>query len=197
VCCVLIGTRGVSQGRGAGWLRGGAQWRNCCTWTKQTKSNQRCKKKIKEEEGSGVSQRATQATTHAEFVAIDELIEREGNSYIFHDCDLYVTVEPCIMCASALLILGFRRVFFGCSNPRFGGCGSVMALYDREQLCDAIAPCCSPHALTHDSIRAGDWVTLAMNALRVCMVTKQSACSSDSTKRPIQTFRPRSEERAC
>jgi tRNA-specific adenosine deaminase 2 len=74
------------------------------------------------------------ATTHAEFVAIDVVVEREGDSYVFHDCDLYVTVEPCIMCASALLILGFRRVFFGCSNQRFGGCGSVLALCDKDKL---------------------------------------------------------------
>jgi len=73
------------------------------------------------------------ATTHAEFVAIDALVAAENDSYVFNDCDLYVTVEPCIMCAAALLTLGFRRVFFGCSNQRFGGCGSVMALCDKEK----------------------------------------------------------------
>ncbi len=84
--------------------------------------------------GQNKPNQSKDATTHAEFVAIDELVEREGDSYVFHDCDLYVTVEPCIMCASALLILGFRRVFFGCSNQRFGGCGSVLTLCDRDQV---------------------------------------------------------------
>lgn len=43
----------------------------------------------------------------------------------FSACDLYVTCEPCIMCADALGRLGVRRVFFGCCNDRFGGCGCV------------------------------------------------------------------------
>jgi tRNA(Arg) A34 adenosine deaminase TadA len=43
----------------------------------------------------------------------------------FSACDLYVTCEPCIMCADALGRLGIRRVFFGCCNDRFGGCGCV------------------------------------------------------------------------
>ncbi|GKT33171.1 hypothetical protein ADUPG1_007166 [Aduncisulcus paluster] len=43
---------------------------------------------------------------------------------------LYVTVEPCIMCASALGMLGLKRVVFGCGNEKFGGCGSVCSLHD-------------------------------------------------------------------
>mmetsp|Transcript_6423 Transcript_6423/g.11124 ORF Transcript_6423/g.11124 Transcript_6423/m.11124 type:complete len:186 (-) Transcript_6423:14-571(-) len=83
--------------------------------------------------GQNMPNRTKDATTHAEFIAIDKVVEAEGDSCVFHDCDLYVTVEPCIMCASALLILGFRRVLFGCSNQRFGGCGSVIALCDKEK----------------------------------------------------------------
>ena len=45
---------------------------------------------------------------------------------IFSRCTLYVTCEPCIMCASLLLQLGVRHVVYGCANPRFGGCGSVL-----------------------------------------------------------------------
>ena len=41
-------------------------------------------------------------------------------------CTLYVTVEPCIMCASALVQLRIGRVVYGCANERFGGCGSVL-----------------------------------------------------------------------
>eukprot|EP00966_Prymnesium_polylepis_P211103 4888650-Prymnesium_polylepis.1 len=40
------------------------------------------------------------------------------------ECTLYVTVEPCIMCASALRHVGIRRVVFGCGNDKFGGCGA-------------------------------------------------------------------------
>jgi tRNA-specific adenosine deaminase 2 len=48
---------------------------------------------------------------------------------IFKTTDLYVTVEPCIMCASALRQLEVKRVFFGCANQRFGGCGSVLNVH--------------------------------------------------------------------
>ena len=44
----------------------------------------------------------------------------------FGHCTLYVTVEPCIMCASALVQLRIGRVVYGCGNERFGGCGSVL-----------------------------------------------------------------------
>ena len=45
---------------------------------------------------------------------------------ILHNTDLYVTVEPCIMCASALRQYGIRCVYYGCGNDRFGGNGSVL-----------------------------------------------------------------------
>mmetsp|Transcript_9772 Transcript_9772/g.20276 ORF Transcript_9772/g.20276 Transcript_9772/m.20276 type:complete len:307 (-) Transcript_9772:17-937(-) len=48
---------------------------------------------------------------------------------VFPKCDLYVTCEPCIMCAAALSMVGIRRVFFGCKNDRFGGCGSLLQLH--------------------------------------------------------------------
>ena len=44
-------------------------------------------------------------------------------------CDLYVTCEPCIMCAGALSLLGIHRVVFGCKNDRFGGNGSILSLH--------------------------------------------------------------------
>ena len=42
---------------------------------------------------------------------------------------LYVTVEPCIMCAYALNIAGIRQVVFGCENDKFGGNGSILSLH--------------------------------------------------------------------
>jgi tRNA-specific adenosine deaminase 2 len=44
------------------------------------------------------------------------------------DITLYVTVEPCIMCSSALRQLGIKEVYFGCMNERFGGCGGVLGV---------------------------------------------------------------------
>mmetsp|Transcript_10463 Transcript_10463/g.11975 ORF Transcript_10463/g.11975 Transcript_10463/m.11975 type:complete len:275 (+) Transcript_10463:171-995(+) len=51
---------------------------------------------------------------------------------IFKKCDLYVTCEPCIMCAAALAKIGIGRLFFGCRNNRFGGCGSLMHLHEAD-----------------------------------------------------------------
>jgi len=52
-------------------------------------------------------------------------------------CVLYVTCEPCIMCAAALAPLGLQRVVFGCRNDKFGGCGSILSLHQKEQTATA------------------------------------------------------------
>ncbi|KIM42928.1 hypothetical protein M413DRAFT_18540 [Hebeloma cylindrosporum] len=74
------------------------------------------------------------ATRHAELEAIDCIIADEtltpeiGQQYPLSKTTLYVTVEPCIMCASALRQLGIQEVYYGCGNERFGGCGSVLGV---------------------------------------------------------------------
>ncbi|KAG8930412.1 tRNA(adenine34) deaminase [Tulasnella sp. 418] len=71
------------------------------------------------------------ATRHAELEAIDSILADPQltpsplPTYPLSETTLYVTVEPCIMCASALRQLGIKEVFAGCANDRFGGCGSV------------------------------------------------------------------------
>ncbi|CAL0330329.1 unnamed protein product [Lupinus luteus] len=77
------------------------------------------------------------ATRHAEMEAIDVLLEQWQKNGLsmseiaekFSNCSLYVTCEPCIMCASALSILGIKEVFYGCPNDKFGGCGSILSLH--------------------------------------------------------------------
>lgn len=70
----------------------------------------------------------TQGTRHAEFVGLAEIMAKHPQR-ILTQTDLYVTVEPCIMCASALRQYGIRAVYFGCLNDRFGGCGGVMQIH--------------------------------------------------------------------
>lgn len=78
----------------------------------------------------------SQASRHAELEAIDAILSdpnltppsARSNPYLLKDTTLYVTVEPCIMCASALRQMGIRAVYFGCANERFGGCGSVLGV---------------------------------------------------------------------
>jgi len=74
------------------------------------------------------------ATRHAELEAIDEIIAAgvDDSMYPLKRTTLYVTVEPCMMCASALRQSGIVQVFFGCENDRFGGCGSVMAAHAKD-----------------------------------------------------------------
>ncbi len=67
------------------------------------------------------------ATRHAELEAIDRILADRPASALT-ECTVYVTVEPCIMCASALRQLGVRGVVFGCGNDKFGGCGSVLSV---------------------------------------------------------------------
>jgi tRNA-specific adenosine deaminase 2 len=67
-----------------------------------------------------------QATLHAELEAIDHLLPT--NPAPLSAITLYVTVEPCVMCASALRQIGIGRVVYGCGNDRFGGCGSVICI---------------------------------------------------------------------
>ena len=74
-----------------------------------------------------------QAIRHAELEAIDQIMASkeltpEFSKYPLLTTTLYVTVEPCIMCASALRQLGIKEVFYGCDNDRFGGCGSVLGV---------------------------------------------------------------------
>ncbi|KZT12674.1 cytidine deaminase-like protein [Laetiporus sulphureus 93-53] len=73
------------------------------------------------------------ATRHAELEAIDEILANKEltpatREYPLSETTLYVTVEPCIMCASALRQMGIKEVFYGCDNDRFGGCGSVLGV---------------------------------------------------------------------
>jgi tRNA(adenine34) deaminase len=65
---------------------------------------------------------------HAEIAALREAAARLRN-YRLPDCDLYVTLEPCAMCAGAILHARIRRLVFGARDPKTGACGSVVDLF--------------------------------------------------------------------
>lgn len=67
------------------------------------------------------------ATAHAEMLAITQAEAAVGD-WRLNECDLYVTKEPCPMCAGALVHVRMRRVIFGCSDERGGAAGGVMNL---------------------------------------------------------------------
>ena len=71
------------------------------------------------------------ATRHAEISCVNLVHERCAAAGLSADgvwtgTDVYVTVEPCVMCAAALVQLGVRSATYGVANQRFGGCGSVL-----------------------------------------------------------------------
>ena len=67
------------------------------------------------------------ATAHAEMLALTQAEAAVGD-WRLTDCDLYVTKEPCPMCAGALVHVRIRRLIFGCADPRAGAAGSVVNL---------------------------------------------------------------------
>jgi len=67
------------------------------------------------------------ATAHAEMLAITQAEAAVGD-WRLTDCDLYVTKEPCPMCAGALVHVRMRRVIFGCPDERGGAAGGIMNL---------------------------------------------------------------------
>lgn len=68
-------------------------------------------------------------TAHAEIVALREAARRAGN-YRLVDTTLYVTLEPCVMCAGALVHARVARVVYGAADPRAGAGGSVFQILD-------------------------------------------------------------------
>jgi tRNA(adenine34) deaminase len=73
------------------------------------------------------------ATAHAEMLALTEAEAAVGD-WRLTDCDLYVTKEPCPMCAGAIVHTRIRRVIFGCSDVRAGAAGTVMNLLQHNAL---------------------------------------------------------------
>src|SRR5213076_2647485 len=67
------------------------------------------------------------ATAHAEMLAITQAEAAVGD-WRLNECDLYVTKEPCAMCAGALVHVRMRRVIFGCGDPRGGAAGGILNL---------------------------------------------------------------------
>lgn len=72
-------------------------------------------------------------TAHAEIVALRAAAERLGN-YRLPGCELYVTLEPCIMCSGAMMHARLARVVYAAQDPKTGACGSVVNLFDEDRL---------------------------------------------------------------
>jgi tRNA(adenine34) deaminase len=72
-------------------------------------------------------------TAHAEIVAMREAARILGN-FRLNDCSLFVTLEPCAMCAGAMIHARIDRLVFAAADPKAGACGSVLSVLNHPQL---------------------------------------------------------------
>lgn len=82
--------------------------------------------------GYNVRETVQSTLSHAELIAIQEANEKIG-SWRLEDCTLYVTLEPCPMCAGAIVQSRIKRVVFGAFDPKAGCAGSLMNLLKDER----------------------------------------------------------------
>lgn len=78
--------------------------------------------------GHNLRQTKRDATLHAEIVAIQQACKLLGD-WRLDECELYVTLEPCTMCAGAIINARMRRVFFGAYDAEYGGAGGRIDLF--------------------------------------------------------------------
>ena len=72
-------------------------------------------------------------TAHAEIIALTQAAASFEN-WRLHGCTIYVTLEPCPMCAGALVLARLDRLVFGCEDPKTGACGSLYNIVEDERL---------------------------------------------------------------
>lgn len=72
-------------------------------------------------------------TAHAEILAVSSACATLNQKYL-HNCSLYVTLEPCMMCAGAIVWAKLDRVIFGAMDIKAGGCGSVFNISSNKKL---------------------------------------------------------------
>ncbi len=75
----------------------------------------------------------TDATAHAEIIALTAAMATLGSKYL-NDCTLAVTLEPCPMCAGAIVNAKVGRLVFGAYDPKMGACGTVMNITASQDL---------------------------------------------------------------
>lgn len=82
-------------------------------------------------EGYNLRETLLSPTAHAEIIAIEAAAKRLGRRRL-SDCTLYVTLEPCPMCAGAVMNAGLKRLVYGAFDEKNGACASVVTLFDEK-----------------------------------------------------------------
>lgn len=72
-------------------------------------------------------------SAHAEMMALRDAAQRLGN-YRLVDCELFVTLEPCLMCAGTIMHARIARLVYGANDPKTGVCGSILDVFAEQRL---------------------------------------------------------------
>ena len=83
--------------------------------------------------GHNQIERLKDPTAHAEIIAITSAANYLGTKWL-NDASLYVTIEPCSMCAGALVLARIKNLYFGARDPKTGACGSVVNIVNHKKL---------------------------------------------------------------
>ncbi|MFH1128188.1 MAG: tRNA adenosine(34) deaminase TadA [Candidatus Omnitrophota bacterium] len=83
--------------------------------------------------GHNQIERLKDSTAHAEMLAITSATNCLGTKWL-NGATLYVTIEPCSMCAGALVLTRIKSICFGAKDPKTGACGSVLNIIDNKKL---------------------------------------------------------------
>ena len=83
--------------------------------------------------GHNQIERLKDPTAHAEIIAITSAANYLGTKWL-NEASLYVTIEPCSMCAGALVLARIKNLYFGASDPKTGACGSVINIVNHKKL---------------------------------------------------------------
>jgi len=78
-------------------------------------------------------ERLKDPTAHAEMIAITQATSTLGSKWL-NGASLYVTIEPCSMCAGALVLARIKNIVFGAKDPKTGACGSVTNIVNHKKL---------------------------------------------------------------
>lgn len=80
-----------------------------------------------------IKESTNDSTAHAEMLAIQKASDFLG-TWRLTDCDIYVTIEPCVMCAGAISHARIKRIIYGAEDQRFGGCKSLYNIPEDQRL---------------------------------------------------------------
>ena len=83
--------------------------------------------------GHNQVERLKDPTAHAEMIAITSAANYLGTKWL-NEASLYVTIEPCSMCAGALVLARIKNLYFGANDPKTGACGSIINIVNHKKL---------------------------------------------------------------